>query len=72
MTYLLLTYLLLTHLLTYVDRQVEQTSAFTCPECGSKRCTVFNTNSMGLEVASRSEVPDMIMDCIDCGHRSTI
>ena len=52
------------------DAQGEQSDQYTCTSCKSKRCNLFHTNSMG--AVHLTSVPDMIVQCLDCGHRFTI
>ena len=52
------------------DRLTEQSGEYKCPECKSIRCSLFHTNSMG--AVHLTSVPDMIVHCLDCGHKFTI
>ena len=52
------------------DNQGETSSVYRCPECGGTRCNLFNTNSMG--AVHLTSVPDMIVQCLGCGHRFTV
>ena len=52
------------------DRLTEQSGEYKCPECKSMRSSLFHTNSMG--AVHLTSVPDMIVHCLDCGHKFTI
>ena len=51
--------------------QGDATDVYRCPECGGNRCNQFATNSLGATHATTS-VPDMIVECLECGHRFSI
>jgi hypothetical protein len=53
-----------------VENTAEVTDAYSCESCGSRRCTQFNTNSMG--AVHLTSVPDMIVQCLDCNHSFTV
>ena len=48
----------------------EQSSEYRCASCKGTRCNLFHTNSMG--AVHLTAVPDMIIECLDCGHRFTL
>ena len=48
----------------------EASDAYTCQNCKGRRCALFHTNSMG--AVHLTAVPDMIVHCLDCGHRATL
>ena len=48
----------------------EQSSEYRCAACKGTRCNLFHTNSMG--AVHLTSVPDMIIECLDCGHRFTL
>lgn len=43
-----------------IGNQSEQTDAYTCEQCRSRRCALFHTNSMG--AVHLTAVPDIIVD----------
>ena len=53
-----------------IDNMGEASEEYTCRECKSRRCQLFHTNSMG--AVHLTAVPDMIVQCLDCGHRFTL
>ena len=52
------------------ERQGTQSDEYRCSSCKGTRCNLFHTNSMG--AVHLTAVPDMIIECLDCGHRFTI
>ena len=52
------------------ENQGEASSQYKCVECGSHKCNLFETNSMG--AVHLTSVPDMIVQCLMCGHRFTV
>ena len=53
-----------------IENAGEQSDEYTCQNCKSRRCALFHTNSMG--AVHLTSVPDMIVECLDCGERFTI
>ena len=47
-----------------------QSDEYRCGACKSTRCNLFHTNSMG--AVHLTAVPDMIIECLDCGLRFTL
>ena len=52
------------------EAQGEQSDEYRCTSCKGRRCIIFHTNSMG--AVHLTAVPDIIVQCTDCGHRFTI
>ena len=52
------------------EAQGEQSEEYRCTSCKGSRCNLFHTNSMG--AVHLTAVPDMIIECLDCGHRFTL
>ena len=53
-----------------IANQGSASSEYKCGSCGSLRCTLYHTNSLG--AVHLTSVPDMIVQCLDCEHRFTV
>ena len=53
-----------------IDNQGVTSDAYKCESCGGRRCTQYQTQSMG--AVHLTAVPDMILSCLDCNHSWTI
>ena len=53
-----------------IENQGALSDVYKCESCGGKRCTQYQTQSMG--AVHLTAVPDMILSCLDCNHTWTI
>ena len=53
-----------------IENMADVSDEYLCGRCGSRRCTLHNTNSMG--AVHLTSVPDMIVNCLDCNHSFTL